>query len=74
MVGIIIINTANVFKISTLRFSGALMSGLYNLEHVSRLVAIVMFNFLYTATLSTYEGIVFLVSAAFYLPCVPLVW
>ena len=53
---------------------GALMAGLTNAELVSRLAGTIAFNYIYSASLSTYEGIVFFVAGLTFMPCLILLW
>ena len=50
------------------------MSGLSALYDLSALVALVVFNYVYYATLSTYEGIALFAATALALPLYPLLW
>ena len=51
---------------------GALMSGLSNAEMIADVLGTISFNYIYSATLVIYEGIVFLIAGTMYLPCFPL--
>ena len=68
------VSTQTLKSVNNCYITGALMSGLSGVYVLASLVVTVPFNYIYSATLDTYEGLAMLIGVAFLLPMYPLLW
>jgi hypothetical protein len=59
--------------IAIFNVSGAMISGLTTAEVIANLVAGIVFSFVYSATLSIYEGLVLFLGGFTFAICIPLI-